>query len=295
MSAPSQPPFVAPLEASSNPPAPEVPPVVYASEPTHNQLPEEPSPRNRAATQKTYARMDTSVLMPLPQLPFATDHNVSELVQFTSALRDAGSSLRIACDDPHPYLWTRGWGKCHERHVLRDVRLTSPQAPSIKSMIADAFAQGSRLQAEGRRGPDVLQHIIRSLCRSLSRATPAAVMQALQNLVVPVGTPLSVYLSELRLLAGNIRCIGHVAPEDGTMQIAIKTRVDDQFAGLSAQIFAGWNMRALPFESVDELMRSLEYLSMNQTRATASVRLGGGMHTKSKEYQQAFRSSLEEL
>ena len=63
-------------------------------------------------------------------------------------------------------------------------------------MIADAFVQGSRLEDEGRRGPDVLQHIIRSLCRGLSRATPAAVMQALQNLVVPAGTPFSVYLSE---------------------------------------------------------------------------------------------------
>ena len=85
-----------------------------------------------------------------------------------------------------------GLGKCLERHVLRAVRLTSPQAPSIKSMIADAFAQGSRLQAKGRRGPDVLQHITLSLCRGLSRATPAAVIQALQNLVVPVGTPFSV-------------------------------------------------------------------------------------------------------
>ena len=82
----------------------------------------------------------------------------------------------------------------------------------------------------------MLQHIIRSLCRGLSRATPAAVMQALQKLVVPVGAPFSVYLSELRLLVGNVRCIGHVAPEfsDGTMQIAIKTGVDDQFARLSA-------------------------------------------------------------
>ena len=98
------------------------------------------------------------------------------------------------------------------------------------------------------------------------------------------------YLSELRLLVGNVRCIGHVAPEDGTMQIAIKTGVDDQFAGLSAQIFAARNMRALPFDSVDELMGSLEDLSLNQTRATASVRLAGGMKTRSKEYQQAFRS-----
>ena len=56
--------------------------------------------------------------------------------------------------------------------------------------------------------------------------------------------------------------------------------VDDQFAGLSAQSFAGRNMRALPFDSVDDLMESLEDLALNQTRATASVRLsGGGDHT----------------
>ena len=90
VSAPPQPPFVAPLESSSTPPAPEVQPVEYASEPTHNQLPEEPSPRSRAATQKAYARMDTSVLMPRPQLPFATDHNVSELAQFYFCLERCG-------------------------------------------------------------------------------------------------------------------------------------------------------------------------------------------------------------
>ena len=50
-------------------------------------------------------------------------------------------------------------------------------------------------------------------------------------------------------------------------------------------------MRALPFDSVDELMGSLEDLSMNQTRATASVRLAGGMTTTSKVCQQAFRST----
>ena len=72
-------------------------------------------------------------------------------------------------------------------------------------MVAYSFAQGSRLQAEGRRGPNELQHIIRSLCGGLGRATPTAIMQALQKLVVPVGTPFSVYLSELRLLVGNVR------------------------------------------------------------------------------------------
>ena len=130
-------------------------------------------------------------------------------------------------------------GKCLEQHVLRALRPTSPQAPSIKSMIADAFAQGSRLDAEGGPRPDVLQHIFRSLCCGLRRATPAAVMQALQNLVAPVETPFSVCVSELRLLVGNVRCIGHVAPEDGTMQIVLITGVNDQFAGLSDQILRG--------------------------------------------------------
>ena len=186
MSDPSQPPFIAHPGADSAPPAPEEDPVGYVSNTTPIPLQDEPSPRSRAATQEDYARMDTSVLRPILQLPFATDKNISELIQFTSALKDAVSSLRVTCDDPHPYLWTRGWGKCLERHVLRAVRPTSPTAPSIKSMIADAFAQGSRLYAEGRRGPDVLHHIFRSLCCGLRRATPAAVMQALQNLVVPV-------------------------------------------------------------------------------------------------------------
>ncbi|CAN0543243.1 unnamed protein product, partial [Laminaria digitata] len=66
--------------------------------------------------------------------------------------------------------------------------------------------------------------------------------------------------------------------------------VDDQFAVLGAQIFSGRNMTALPFSSVDSLMRSLEDLSLNQTRATTSVRLAGGMATRSKTYNQAFRS-----
>ena len=179
--------------------------------------------------------MDTRVLMPIPPIPFSSTNNVSDLVQFTSVLRDAVSSLRLARDDFHPLSWTKGWEKCIERHVLRAVRPTAPQASALKGMVSDAFAQGGRLQDPGRSGPDVLQQVIRIICRHLSTATPAAVMQALQNLVIPAGTPFSAYLSELRLLLGNVRCVGSVAPEDGTLQIAMKTVVDDQFAGLGAQ------------------------------------------------------------
>lgn len=55
-------------------------------------------------------------------------------------------------------------------------------------MVTDAFALGGRLLDAGQRGSEVLQHIIRALCRGLSTATPAVVMQALHNIVVPQGT-----------------------------------------------------------------------------------------------------------
>ena len=106
------------------------------------------------ANQRAYARLDTGVLMPILHWPFASDLNVSILLQFTSALRDAASTLRLACDDVHPYIWTKGWEKCLERHVLRAVRSASPHAPAIKSMIVDAFSQGERLQKEDRLGPE---------------------------------------------------------------------------------------------------------------------------------------------
>ena len=49
-------------------------------------------------------------------------------------------------------------------------------------------------------------------------------------------------------------------------------------------------MRTLPFDSVGELMGSLKDLALKQPRATASVRLAGGMATRSKVFNQAFKS-----
>ena len=86
----------------------------------------------------------------------------------------------------------------------------------------------------------------------------------------------------MRLLSGNVRCARSVAPEDGAMQIATKTGLDDQFEGLSAQFFVGRNLRAQPFGSVYELLGSTEDLALNQTRATSSVRVSGGMATPSR-------------
>ena len=63
----------------------------------------------------------------------------------------------------------------------------------------------------------------------------------------------------------NVRCSGQVAPDDGTMQLAIKTNLDGQFAPLSAQIFSGRNMRTVSFSDVDELLAALDDLPQNQT------------------------------
>ena len=123
-----------------------------------------PSLEQRTATRKAYVRMDTRGLMPIPPIPFSFTNNVSDLVQFTSALLDAVSSLHLACDDFHPLSWTKGWEKCIECHVLRAVRPTAPQVTALKSMVSDAFAKGGRLQDSGRSRPGVLQHVIRTLC-----------------------------------------------------------------------------------------------------------------------------------
>lgn len=289
---PIAPPAVAPAVAvPAVAPAVAVTAVAPVVQPVPNPLIDDvPSPRRRAEIGRLYARFDTRVLMPVPLIPFTHDHNGTDLVHFTTAINDAVISLRVACEDSHPVLWTPGWEMCLQRHILRSIRTNAPQVSDVRSLVTQAFKDGIRLQKEGQIGPDVLQYIVRTLCRGLSKSTPAAVMQALQNLVVPAGTPFSKYVTELKLLLANVRSVGHVAPEDGTLQIAIKTGVDDQFAVLGAQIFSGRNMTAVPYSSVDGLMGALEDLSLNQTMATASARMTGGMTTRSKSYNQAFRS-----
>ena len=106
-------------------------------------------------------------------------------------------------------------GEMSHAACVHAVRSASSQAPSIKSMIVEAFSQRGHFQNKGLHGPDTLQHIFRCLCRGLNRAKPAAVMQALQNLVVPVGTPFSSYLSEIRLPVGNVGCIVMFLPRMG--------------------------------------------------------------------------------
>lgn len=57
---------------------------------------------------------------------------------------------------------------------------------------------------EGLDGPAVLNRVVRVLCRGLSQATPAAVMQSLQNAVATSEVPFATYLVELGLLVGRV-------------------------------------------------------------------------------------------
>ena len=85
----------------------------------------------------------------------------------TSALRNVIESARVACDDTESVAWTRGWEKGLERHVLRSVRASSAQAAPMKTLVTDAFAQGSKLLDAGQNSQGVFKYISRALYRGL--------------------------------------------------------------------------------------------------------------------------------
>ena len=51
----------------------------------------------------------------------------------------------------------------------------------MKTLVTDAFTQGGKVLDAGQNGQEVFDHILRALCRGLSRGSQATVMQALQN------------------------------------------------------------------------------------------------------------------
>ena len=65
-----------------------------------------------------------------------------------------------------------------ERHVLKSVRVSSPQAPAVKTLVATAFAQDSNLMEDGCCGQDAFDHILRELCKGSNKASPAAVIDS---------------------------------------------------------------------------------------------------------------------
>lgn len=68
-----------------------------------------------------------------------------------------------------------------------------------------------------------------------------------------------------------MHAVCHIAPDNGTAQLAMKASIDNQFPGLSAQVFGGKNQRLLPSYCVDELMRAMDDLAHTQTPAVQST------------------------
>lgn len=149
-----------------------------------------------AAVAKACACMSTPVFLPVTSLPFDANYKAADRVQFTCALRDsvAINSMRAVI---HIIFSWYGIG----RHVLNDMcRVLSVILtlwPLNKRHEANSFAQRGRMLNERQRGPVVLEHIIRALCRGLSTVAPALIMQALQNRTVEAGTPFSSFVGQM--------------------------------------------------------------------------------------------------
>lgn len=86
----------------------------------------------------------------------------------------------------------------------------SPQALRTRTQVVDAFSQGGSVLNDGEAkenlaaAPVGLEHIVWTLCRVFSRATAAAVLQKLQNIVMPAGTQVAGFVSEVRPVVANV-------------------------------------------------------------------------------------------
>ncbi|CAM9934576.1 unnamed protein product, partial [Pylaiella littoralis] len=118
---------------------------------------------------------------------------------------------------------------------------------ALKRKVNTAFSQTRAQMDKGVQGPQALDFLIRVLSKELSTVSPNAVVSELQNLVVAPGTPFKEYMSTLRSLVQNARSVGHIAPQDSTLQLAVRESVCDQYSLLSADVFKGRDERAVPY------------------------------------------------
>ncbi|CAM9486732.1 unnamed protein product, partial [Ascophyllum nodosum] len=144
----------------------------------------------------------------------------------------------------------------------------------MKQIVCDALAKAEPEERRGQAGKQVLEEILRALCLGLSLSTPHQVLQQLQTFEVPDKTSFAGFLSELRIAVINVKDVALVPPDDTTMQVAVKARIDDQFPTLAATTFVGRNLSSIPFSSIEELLGSLKDFTMNRAPTTATTRLG---------------------
>lgn len=123
----------------------------------------------------------------------------------------------------------------------------------------------------GAGGAEALNGVLCALSAGLRPATPASMLQKLQNFAVTVATTFKVFLEKLVVLVTSVQEVDFA--EDGTLRLAVKAC---QFATLSAPMLHGRNARASPHASVAEFLVALEDSAGNLTPATASTRARGG-------------------
>ena len=189
-------------------------------------------------------------------------------VHFTASLKEAIGQIRDLGEDfSEDGFWIPGWHKPLMRHVLNSVSHHYPaQATGTKQMVRDAVAREEADERSSQPGRQVLEGILRALRLGLSPTSPHQALQLLQTFEVPEKTSFADFLSELRIAVMNIKNVALVPPDDGTMQVAVKASIDDQFATLATSIFAGRNRSAVAFGCVEELPGSLGDMTMNRTQ-----------------------------
>ena len=216
--------------------------------------------------------------MKLPSIPFdvADGNSQMNLVNSTASFKEAVVQIRDLGEDfSVDRFWIPGWHEPLMRHVLNSVSHHYPaQVTRTKQMVWVTIAGAEADERNGQPERQVLEGILRALCLGLSLSTPHQALQQLQTFEVPEKTSFADFLSESRIAVMNVKDLALVLPDDSTMQVAVKASIDDQFANLSASIFAGRNRSAIPFGSVEGLLDSLGGLTMNCTPATAATRLG---------------------
>lgn len=86
----------------------------------------------------------------------------------------------------------------------------SPQAVRTKTQVIDAFSQGGSVLNDGEaKGnlavePVALERMAWTLWRAVSHATPAAILQTLQNIAIPAGGQVAGYVSEWWPVVANV-------------------------------------------------------------------------------------------
>lgn len=170
---------------------------------------------------RAYACFTTSVLPLISRLPFTGKHTLSELGQFTCAMRDAIKRLRDGCGDAQPNLWTRGRDHCIERQTtLRFVTQHPPKQTKCETLCRRYFGTGDVYYSrrKGHRTGRFLPHnvgVVSWVMQCHTRCGSAT----LQGLVVSQVVGFSDYLSELRSMIASVHNVGEVAPDETTIQL----------------------------------------------------------------------------